>query len=193
MGRKRQDNVEQPETDEQVEAASETAAADLEVEGVDEPTADDGADARVEALAREVAEWRDRCLRQAAEGDNLRRRTLREAEDARKYANERLITDLLPVLDNLSRALGAAGQTDNFEALKSGVEAIHRQLEDLLTRSGLERIAAEGAEFDPNQHEAILQVPAGDDQQPGQVVEELRAGYRLNDRVVRPSLVKVTS
>ena len=193
MGRKRQDNVEQPETDEQLEVASEAAAADLEVEGVDEPAVDDGTDARVEALERELAEWRDRCLRQAAEGDNLRRRTLREAEDSRRYANERLITDLLPVLDNLSRALDAASQTDNFEALQSGVQAIHRQLDDLLTRSGLERINAVGADFDPNQHEAILQVPAGDDQEPGQVVEELRAGYRLNERVVRPSLVKVTS
>ncbi|MCC2670196.1 MAG: co-chaperone GrpE [Armatimonadetes bacterium] len=192
MGRKRQDNVEQPDVDEQQEAAGETTAAAGEVSEAAE--ADDTAtDSRVEALEREAAEWRDRCLRQAAEADNLRRRTLREAEDAKRYGNERLVGDLLPVLDNLARALDAASQTDNFEALKSGVEQIYRQLDDLLSRSGLTRITSVGEPFDPNLHEAIMQVEPEGDQEPGQVVEELRAGYRLNDRVVRPSLVKVTS
>jgi molecular chaperone GrpE len=187
--------MEQPEVDEQQNAAAEGAEADAV--GDDLGSADAGgtpeADSRVAELEQQLNEWKDRCLRQAAEADNLRRRTLREAEDAKRFANERLVSDLLPVLDNFGRALDAAGQTDNFEALKGGVEAIYRMLDDVLSRAGLQRIEAVGQPFDPNLHEAIMQVPADDEHEAGQVVEELRPGYRLNDRVVRPSLVKVTA
>lgn len=195
MGRKRQEKMEQPEVDEQQNAAAE--GADVDAVGDDLDSADaasaPGADTRVAELEQQLNEWKDRCLRQAAEADNLRRRTLREAEDAKRFANERLVADLLPVLDNFGRALDAAGQTDNFDALKGGVEAIYRMLDDVLSRAGLQRIEAVGQPFDPNLHEAIMQVPADDEHEAGQVVEELRAGYRLNDRVVRPSLVKVTA
>lgn len=195
MGRKRQEKMEQPEVDEQQNAAAEGAEA--VAVGDDLDSADAGnlpeADARVAELEQQLNEWKDRCLRQAAEADNLRRRTLREAEDAKRFANERLVSDLLPVLDNFGRALDAAGQTDNFEALKGGVEAIYRMLDDVLSRAGLQRIEAVGQPFDPNLHEAIMQVPADEEHEAGQVVEELRPGYRLNDRVVRPSLVKVTT
>lgn len=192
MGRKRQEKMEQPEVDEQqnpVAAGAETEAGGEELD----PAELSGADLRIVELELQLNEWKDRCLRQAAEADNLRRRTLREAEDARKFANERLVTDILPVLDNFGRALDAAGQTDNFEALKGGVDQIYRMLDDILGRAGLQRIEAVGQPFDPNLHEAIMQVPADDEHAPGHVVEELRPGYRLNDRVVRPSLVKVTS
>ena len=148
---------------------------------------------RITALEREVDEWRDRCLRTAAEMENLRRRALREAEEDRKRGNERLISELLPALDNFSRALEAADQTSNLEALKSGVELIYRQLSDVLARQGLERIEALGQPFDPNLHEAIMQVEPQEGQSAHEVVEELRAGFRLNERVIRPTLVKVTS
>lgn len=192
MGRKRQEKMEQPEVDEQQNPV--TAGADIEAGGEVLDAADlTGADLRIVELEAQLNEWKDRCLRQAAEADNLRRRTLREAEDARKFANERLVTDILPVLDNFGRALDAAGQTDNFEALKGGVDQIYRMLDGILSRAGLTRIEAVGQPFDPNLHEAIMQVPADDEHAPDHVVEELRPGYRLNDRVVRPSLVKVTS
>lgn len=198
MGRKRQDKQEQPDLEEQQDASSEPAAEEEELETADSPEAGQETvepdSARVEALEQELTEWKDRCLRQAAEMENLRHRTRREAEDARKFANERLISDLLPVLDNFGRALDAAQQSENnVEAFRSGVEQIHRLLADTLTRAGLTRIEAVGEPFDPNQHEAIMQVPADGDQEPGVVVEELRPGYRLNERVVRPSLVKVTT
>lgn len=195
MGRKRQEKMEQPEVDEQQNAAAEGAEVEAVGDDLGSPNAEglSGADSRAAELEQQLSEWKDRCLRQAAEADNLRRRTLREAEDAKRFANERLVTDLLPVLDNFGRALDAAGQTDNFEALKGGVEAIYRMLDDVLARAGLQRIEAVGQPFDPNLHEAIMQVPADDEHEAGQVVEELRPGYRLNDRVVRPSLVKVTS
>jgi len=198
MGRKRQDAQGRAEGEELVEAAEETVGSVEEGVALDDPSVEASAEvdpvqARVEALEQELSEWKDRCLRTAADMENLRHRTRREADDARRFANERLVSELLPVVDNFGRALEAAEHTDNPEALKSGVEQIHRLLSDILARAGLTRIEALGAPFDPNLHEAILQVPASDDQEPGVVVEELRPGYRLNERVVRPSLVKVTS
>lgn len=197
MGRKKSDKNERPEGEEQLDATGEdTELMEDDVDVVDsnsEASAEvDPTAGRVQALEQELADWKDRCLRQAAEMENLRHRTRREAEDARRFANERLVTELLPVVDNFARALEAAEHTDNPEALKIGVEQIHRLMSDILARSGLTRIQAVGEAFDPNQHEAILQVPAAEDQESGVVVEELRPGYRLNERVVRPSLVKVS-
>jgi len=154
---------------------------------------DDAQDGQAGPLEAELAELKDRYYRSVAEMENIRRRARMDVEDARKFANEVLISGLLPVLDNFARALEAAEQTRDFDALKSGVELTGRQLSDALSRAGLDRIPAVGQPFDPNVHEAIMQVEPQDGQEPHQVVEELRAGYRLNDRVLRPSLVKVTS
>ena len=148
---------------------------------------------RVLELEAALAETQDRYLRAAAEIDNIRKRARAEADEARRYANERLLSDLVPVLDNFTRALESAEQSQDFEALKSGVSLIQRQLTEVLTRAGLQRIEALGQPFDPNFHEAIMQVEREEGQGPNQVVEELQPGYKLNDRVVRPSLVKVTS
>ena len=152
-----------------------------------------GGDPRIAALETELAESKDRWLRTLAEMDNVRRRAARDAEDARRFANEKLLAELLPVLDNLQRAIEASAQTENFDALKEGVELTQRQFIELLDRNGLRKIEAVGSPFDPNLHEAIMQVPPQDDQEAGQVVEELRTGYSLNERVIRPSLVKVTA
>ena len=155
-----------------------------------------GDPAELEALRAERDSWKERAdvaLRTAAEADTARRRARQEIEEARKYASEKLIADLLPVVDNFTRALEAVEQNPSVEALKEGVEATHRQLIDALQRVGLSRIEAVGQPFDPNFHEAIMQVAPTDGQDANQVVEELRAGYKLHDRVVRPSLVKVTS
>ena len=173
--------------------AEETAAADG---GSTPENGATGDQAELEALRAERDTWKERAdvaLRTAAEADNARRRARQEIEEARKYASEKLITDLLPVVDNFTRALEAAEQNPSVEALKEGVEATHRQLLDALQRVGLSRIEAVGQPFDPNVHEAIMQVAPADGQEANQVVEELRAGYKLHDRVVRPSLVKVTS
>lgn len=151
------------------------------------------ADERIAALEAELGEVKDRFLRSVAEMENVRRRARLDVEEAHRFANSRLITDLLPVLDNFLRALDAATQTDNLAALQDGVTLIHRQLEDALERAGLSRISAVGERFDPNLHEAIMQVPAEEGQEPMTVIEELRGGFRLHDRVLRPSLVKVTS
>lgn len=178
--------VEETEIQEEMENAADGEGAGADSGGTAE-------NARVQQLEAELAEAKDRYLRSLADMDNVRRRARMDAEEARKFANENLITELLPVLDNLTRALEAAEQTTNLEALQSGVEQIRRQFSDVLTRAGVEPIQALNQPFDPNLHEAIMQVEPQEGQEPHQVVEELRAGYKLNDRVVRPSLVKVTS
>jgi molecular chaperone GrpE len=175
--------------EEGIDAEPETGVESGDADGAQS----DGTDSRIAALEAELAESKDRMLRTLAEADNMRRRTVRDAEDARRFANEKLLADLLPVLDNLQRAIEASAQTENFTALRDGVELTQRQFMELLDRNGLRKIEAVGADFDPNQHEAIMQVPPGDDQEAGKVVEELRTGYSLNDRVLRPSLVKVTA
>lgn len=147
----------------------------------------------LEAALAERDDWRSKCLYAAAEMDNVRRRARLDADEARRFATERLITDLLPVMDNFSRALDVAAQGGSSEALQDGVGLIHRQLAEALRRAGLQQIEAVGQPFDPNLHEAILQVEPLDGQPPHHVVEELQAGYRLYERVVRPTLVKITS
>jgi molecular chaperone GrpE len=111
-------------------------------------------------------------------------------EDVRRYGNEQLIAGLLGVLDNFERALQAADTTQNADALRDGVSLIHKQLLETLTKAGLETIDAEGKPFDPALHEAIMQVEV-EDAEPHTVVEELRKGYTLHGRLVRPTLVKV--
>jgi molecular chaperone GrpE len=181
MGRKQHADDDEILTEQDAQAASEDEAGGVE------------AGAEAVGPAAEAAEWRERYLRAVADTANIRRRLEREAEEAKKFASERLVSDLLPVLDNFARALEAAERAEDLEGLRSGVALIHRQLSDVLQKTGLERLEAVGQPFDPNLHEAILQVEPEEGQAPHEVVEELRAGYRLGDRVLRPTLVKVTS
>jgi molecular chaperone GrpE len=164
-------------------------------EGADEQEdlPDDPLVHRILELEAELAEAKDRYVRSLAEMDNVRRRGRLDAEDARRFAVEKFASELLPVLDNFALALRAAELTPTFETLKDGVALIHRQLSEVLARGGVERIEALGQPFDPNFHQAIMQVEPKEGQEPHQVVEELRCGFKLHDRVLRPSLVKVTS
>jgi molecular chaperone GrpE len=188
MSRKGHHKETAPEVEEGIEADEEFSP-----EAGTPADSTNGRDPRIAALETELAESKDRWMRTLAEMDNVRRRAARDAEDARRFANEKLLSELLPVLDNLQRAIDASAQTENFTALKEGVELTQRKFTDLLDRNGLRKIEAVGAAFDPNLHEAIAQVPPEEGQEAGQVVEELQTGYSLNDRVIRPSLVKVTA
>lgn len=126
-----------------------------------------------------------------ADFDNYRKRTQKEKEELIKYASERIVSDLLPVLDNFERAISAAQSSEDFKAFSQGVEMIHRQMQNMLTKEGLKAIDAVGQPFDPNLHEAVLQVDA-EDQPENTVVEELQKGYYLKEKVLRPSMVKVS-
>jgi molecular chaperone GrpE len=130
----------------------------------------------------------DRLLRLAADFDNYKKRAAREREEYVVLANERLLKELLPVLDDLERALNAAEQHEEAQ-LEEGVRLVHRSLASLLARNGVEEIATDG-KFDPHVHEALLAQPAEDREQ-GDVLDVIQKGYKLGDRVVRPARVIV--
>jgi molecular chaperone GrpE len=148
--------------------------------------------ADVEELRRQVAEKQDRLLRALAEVDNVKRRTQREREDYVRYANEGLVRDLLPILDNFDRALEAARATQEAAKVVDGVALIQRELLKVLERVGVTRYSAVGERFDPNRHDAAGRV-VSTSQPPDTVVAELTAGYVLNGRVLRPAQVVVAA
>jgi molecular chaperone GrpE len=144
----------------------------------------------VEDLKRQVEDKQDRLLRALAEMDNMRRRSLREREDYIRFANETLLRDLVPVLDNLDRALAAARGSGGAPGVVEGVELIQRELLRVLEHHGLSRYSALGQAFDPTRHEATARVISAT-QAPGTVVSEVAPGYLLNGRVLRPAQVAV--
>jgi len=143
---------------------------------------------RIEALERERDEYLDSLQRLKAEFDNYRKRTAREQESFAAWASEKLLKELLPVLDDLERALDAAELHEEAK-LEEGVRLVHRSLLDALQKQGLELIETDG-EFDPHVHEALLAQPA-EGAEPGSVLQVLQKGYRLGDRVLRPARVVV--
>jgi molecular chaperone GrpE len=148
-----------------------------------------GTGAAVEALRREKDALQDRLLRTAAEFDNYRKRIDRERRDQADAAVADALQDLLPIMDNLERALQAPAGEDT-DAFRKGVELIHKQMADLLRKRNVKPIDAVGAIFDPNFHQAVVQeVSAG--HRDGEVMEELRRGYMLGERLLRPAMVKV--
>ena len=130
----------------------------------------------------------DRLLRLAADFENYKKRAAREREEYVALANERLVKDLLPILDDLERALSAAEQHEEAQ-LEEGVRLVHKSLASLLARNGVTEIDA-SAKFDPHVHEALLSQPA-EDKESGDVLDVIQKGYKLGDRVVRPTRVIV--
>jgi molecular chaperone GrpE len=153
------------------------------------------AEERVRALEAELAAAReqakqaqDRWMRERADLENVKRRAAREKADLAKFASEGVLRDLLPVVDNLERAVAhAEGQGG---ALLSGVKLVLKTLQDVLERHGVTRVKARGALFDPAEHEAMAQVESAV-HEPNAVVDEHQAGYRLHDRLLRPAMVSV--
>jgi molecular chaperone GrpE len=143
----------------------------------------------VTLLQQERDDLQDRLLRSAAEFDNYRKRTDRERRELSDAVAADLIRDLLPIIDDMERALAASADTAD-PALRSGVELIHRQLLEALRRRGAETLNVLGEDFDPSWHEALASEPAGN-RRDGEIVEEIRRGYRIGSRLIRPALVKV--
>ncbi|MCS7239033.1 MAG: nucleotide exchange factor GrpE [Thermoguttaceae bacterium] len=145
----------------------------------------------LERVRAELAATRDQLLRAYAELDNFRKRVARQLEEERRYGELLLLRDLLPVLDDIYRAVEAAESTANASALKDGFRMVAEHLEQVLARHHCSRIEAEGQPFDPNYHEAVGQEPS-DACPPNTVLRVLRTGYKLHDRVVRPAQVVVS-
>jgi molecular chaperone GrpE len=165
-----------------VERAEGGASAGLAGGSISGPAGDDD----VGALRREIADLRDRSMRTLADFDNFRKRSERERQETRKYALLDPLREILPIADNLERALSAGGSADD---LKRGVEMILRQLQELLRRLGVREVGSDGA-FDPAVHEAVAREERPDVQTP-QVSDTLTRGYFLHDRLLRPAMVKV--
>jgi molecular chaperone GrpE len=146
----------------------------------------------LEAKTREAEEHRDRYLRAAAEFDNARKRAAREREEYTRYANESLLREFLPVLDNFERALQAARGEPAAAAVTAGVELIQRELLRVLEKFGVTSFTSVGQPFDPERHEAIARVPA-EGRPEGTVVDETARGYLLYGRVLRAAMVTVAS
>ena len=133
----------------------------------------------------------DHYLRALADVENIKKRTQREREEYLKYANVSFIKKLLPVIDDLHRAMDVAGKSKDFEVLSKGIEMTARSLDDLLKGEGLQAIDSLGKTFDPQYHQALTVEPS-DLHLENTVIEQLQTGYILHDRVIRPSLVKVS-
>jgi molecular chaperone GrpE len=174
------ENVEQEQ--QEAEAIHEEQAA--ETEEVSVPS-------ELDELRKQSEENYQRYVRAQADFDNFRRRARQEKEDFAKYASLKLIEQLLPVVDNFERALSSSKETKDFDALIKGLDMTYRQLDQLLVQEGLQPIEAIGQPFNPEFHQAIMQVES-EEHGEGIILEELQKGYILKDKVVRPAMVKVS-
>ena len=146
-------------------------------------------DSPLETLRREKDALQDRLLRTAAEFDNYRKRVERDRREQAESLTADALSDLLPIIDDLERALKAPSGGD-VDAFRKGVELIHRQMTELLRKRGVKTIDAVGADFDPRYHQAVVQESSPDHRE-GEVMEEFARGYILGDRLLRPAMVKV--
>lgn len=146
------------------------------------------AEAKTKSVQRELEELKDRHLRKLAEFENVRKRSEREKGESRRVAVADMAREFLPVLDSFERALAHAASDDLASDFGQGILLIERQLADLWQRQGLREVETAGS-FDPNRHEAVVTEPS--DSPPNSILEVLRKGYTLGDRLIRPALVKV--
>lgn len=146
-----------------------------------------------EKKEEEARQAQERFMRTLADFENYKKRAQRDQSDALKYANEKLIKELLPVIDNLERALAHSRETRDFDRMMEGVELIRKQLLSALGKFGVAPIESLNQPFDPSLHQSIgqIEVEEGSDAEENQVIGETQKGYHLNDRVLRPSLVMI--
>lgn len=149
-------------------------------------------ESELEHWKAQAEEHQNRMLRALADMDNLRRRVRKEQEEMMNYSSLKVIEELLPVLDNFERALSADKDSITVDSLLQGVNMVYRQMVQVFEKEGLAPVESTGKPFDPNIHQAVVQVE-DDSFEPGVVVEELQKGYQYKDRVIRPAMVKVNA
>ncbi|WP_411343228.1 nucleotide exchange factor GrpE [Paenibacillus sp. WLX1005] len=185
-----QQPVNEAEAMENVES-TETTEQDNTSEAAETPIEEVVSRAELERLQAQADDQTQRLLRAQADFDNFRRRTQKEKEDLAKYASAGLITELIPVIDNFERAMATKPDSPELESFNKGVDMIFRQLSDVLKNTGLTPMESVGQPFNPEFHQAVMQVES-DEHEEGTVVEELQKGYILKDKVIRPAMVKVS-
>lgn len=191
QSKKPQNKPVQPEVQEEKDLEpTESAQPDVEAEAVsDDPI--DSLNKEIDSLQQELADSKNALLRAYADTDNTRKRLLRETEQAKKYRFQSAALELLPILDNLNRALDVEPSNPEMENFLKGFDMIRTQFINALTNEGVTEINAESQPFDPNLMQA-LQTEKKKGVEPGQVIEVLQKGYKLKDRLLRPALVKVS-
>ncbi|MHA7962706.1 nucleotide exchange factor GrpE [Paenibacillus sp. CAU 1782] len=180
-----------PKAAEETESRQEDGADAPELDGEQSGEAAGEGAGLLEELQKQVEEGQQRYLRAQADFDNFRRRTIKEKEELAQYASAKLIGQLLPIVDNFERAIAAAETGSDLESFTKGVEMIFRQLNQSLEGEGLKVMETVGQPFNPEFHQAIMQVES-DEHEEGIVVEEVQKGYMLKEKVIRPAMVKVS-
>ena len=145
----------------------------------------------LEKAQEEIAELKDKWLRSVAEFENYRKRTLKERAELILNGGEKFITAVLPILDDMERAIDNGKKTDDPEVLREGMELIHQKFMKTLEAQGVRKIETEDADFDTDVHEAVAMVPGMGDDKKGKVIDRLQQGYKLNDKVIRHAKVAV--
>lgn len=171
-------------------SSPETAEENMSMENVDSSTSEHQQE--IEVLRRQLDETQQRYLRAQADFDNFRRRARIEKEEFLKYASLKIIELLLPIRDNFDRALSSSKETKDVNALVKGLDMVYRQLEQIMEQEGVKPIEAVGQPFNPQFHEAIMQVES-EEHEAGIVLEEIVKGYMMKDKVIRPAMVRVSS
>ncbi len=146
---------------------------------------------RLETVQKEAVEFREKHVRLMAEFDNFRKRTRRETENFREYANEEMMTALLPVVDDFTRTMTAMEETDNLASLKEGISLVNGKLWNILEKKGLKTLNPLGEVFDMEYHEAIHSLPVEEEEKKGIVLDVVEKGYQLKDKVIRYAKVVV--
>lgn len=171
--------------------AKETTESIEQQETIEATTSENEEKEEMARLETEIAELKDKYLRQAAEFDNYRKRTLKEKTELILNGGEKIITSLLPVLDDMERAQQNIEKSDDVEALKEGTNLVFKKLMTVLESAGLQKIDTDGKDFDTDVHEAIAMIPATTDDQKGKVIDCVQAGYKLNEKVIRHAKVAI--
>lgn len=192
----KQDENTNPEIEEQLtdvnEQLSEETIQNNPEENTDEETVkEETVEDKLAAAEAKVAELQDKYLRQVAEFDNYRKRTLKEKAELILNGGEKTITAILPILDDMERAIATMDKLEDVAAVKEGVELIFQKFIKVLGEQGVKKIETQDADFDVDLHEAIAQVPAPTDELKGKVMDCVKTGYTLNDKVIRHAQVAV--
>lgn len=183
----RNENLEEVE-----ETVENTETTETKEEVVEEKTAEELLQEKVDKLEEELKQSENKYLRLYAEFENFKRRKNKEIETNNVYKSQKVITEILPSLDNLERALQVESDNEEIKSLLKGVEMVYEGLLNVLKSEGVELIETENAQFDPNYHHAVMQ-EEDSEKESGAILDTFQKGYKLKDRVIRPAMVKVNS
>ena len=181
----------QTATPEQEGVQASEAEEQIEAEETQELTAEEKLEKELETVKKQVEEQKDKYLRLSAEFDNYRKRTLKEKAELIKNGGEKAITSILPILDDLERALQNMQKAEDVKAIYDGVDLIYQKFLKELSHEGLKKMEPVGESFDTDYHEAIALVPSPSEEQKGKVLDCVQTGYMLNDKVIRHAKVVV--